>query len=812
MKKKKQEVSFGSYQEWFAWAWIGVFLLIALFHSGMFEGYGLTSTNQIIFEKPVLLSLIVSFFTAGWCAIHIISKKFAYDRRVLFAVYSILLPIVYLISSINGLSSYLSTYGVLVHFLLFIFFIAGLLLIEYERIIEWLPKVFLVFGYLVVIYGFLNLIGNVYLIDSLSSEVQTGVRISSIFQYANAYAVLLLILWIAILIEINRTRRIWVKVCHGAMLVPVLVSFLLTLSRGALIILPVVAIVTLLMFRLKQQLMMIIYSIVGFGLSLIIYSKLADRGADVYAQIQQSIGSGQPVVTTSFFNSLSLPLWGLLIGVTIVMGGLVYLLDRFVASQLFKSEKFSKSGLWLPLAMIVVFVIGAVAIATDLITRFLPTVIRERVKNINFKTHSVYERFTMYKDALKIWRHYPIFGGGGGAWEATYEKYQSYAYASNQTHSFITQWMVEVGIVGLVIILALIVAVLIAFTRYYRQAQEDRRIKLVFYFIVVVVVLLHSLIDFEMSYVFYSGLVFLSLGILAGTQKQEFMAKYSKQAKNTLKNSAAAIIGAVSLVILIVASMKLSAYNQFMSAVDEGSKPNASFPLIMKHLSNAKSMDKKNPVILIQIASWNSQAYSQTKDKSYLNQSIQTANQLLKDEPHYVPTIMLNYTNLVTNGSKEKAIGFMSQMVQEHPFMQNYYDQLASDLSSEWEEVNGNNQAAADQIKNNVLNLYQEMKRRDQMMKDLPNTVIPSRSFELSNVVRLALGKIMYDDKRYTDTSEILHAGLKKDLSQVVDRNVVLYYLAALRKQGQDDSALYNQLVQVDSSMAGELEQLLASK
>ncbi|MFD1904284.1 O-antigen ligase family protein [Paenibacillus rhizoplanae] len=66
----------------------------------------------------------------------------------------------------------------------------------------------------------------------------------------------------------------------------------------------------------------------------------------------------------------------------------------------------------------------------------LPANIGTRLENINFRQHSVLERFTFYKDAMKVVKDYPVLGTGGGGWASLYEHYQNNPYLSRQVHNF----------------------------------------------------------------------------------------------------------------------------------------------------------------------------------------------------------------------------------------------------------------------------------------------------------------------------------------------------------------------------------------
>jgi len=792
----------------FAWTWIGFILLIALFNNGIFQGYGIHNPSSYRFEVPVLYSMIVVFFLLVWVAIHLLMKNVSWKISLIYGIAALLIPAVYLISSYQAASPYLSKYGIFVSLMLFVFFVAGIQLAGYRNILRWFPTVYLIFGYCIVFYGFLTLFGNAYMLDSLTP--QDGVRISSIFQYPNTYAVLLLTLWIAILIELERSRNKWVQLLHAFMLVPVCVSFLLTLSRGALFVLPVIAVVALAMFPLRRQLMGILYSAISIGLSLLIYSLLTDRGIAVVTAIQEAAANRVPFDTVSMFSKETFGYWGLVIGISLVMSAIACILERYVDPAIAKATERIQSR-WanaaLPLVLIAIFVLGAFAVLSGAVDRFLPAIIRERVEDISLQTHSVYERLTMYKDALAIWKDHPILGAGAGAWEALFERYQSYPYSSMQTHSYYMQLLVETGIVGFAAVVGFIAVVLVMFLRTFRKLQAEERSLTLFYFVTPVTILLHSLIDFGMSYLLYGFIVFLCLGILAGTQRKAVFGQWSESGKRRLQQSAAAMLGIVSIVLVVFAAKWLYAnnlFNQYTKAVDA----NQTYETMMGYLNGSLRQNPGQPIVLNQAAALNYQAYEQTQEQRFLDEAKRYLNKLVSREPNYQLGLYLNYLVHVAAGDNDNALKLIMDVIEKNKYGQSYYEQAASILLKRWDEER---KAAADrsQTEEEIIRLYEQMVRLRAGIDALPDTVIVSKPFEVPNSVRAVAGQVYYFKGDYAQAEEVLKPGLKEDLSEQNDRYVARYYLASLRKQGKDDPELYEKLLQADQGEGAMLEQLL---
>jgi len=598
------------------------------------------------------------------------------------------------------------------------------------------------------------------------------------------------------------------------MLIPVCVSFLLTLSRGAIIALPIIAIVILMMFKLKQQVMIIIYSAIALGLSLSIYSRLEDTGTKVFEKIQQARAQQVPIDTVSIFSSQSIVTWGLLVGISLLMALVLYMIVKFVEPRV--SNKLDKittawGNLIVPIGFTVLLVLAVFALTNKSIMQLLPDVMSSRLGDISFETHSVYERLTMYKDAIEIWRESPIIGGGAGVWDALYEQKQSYAYTSAQTHGYFAQLLIEIGSVGIVVYIGLIAAIIIAFVKYYRKANELDRDKTIFFFIVPVTILIHSSIDFEMSYMFYLILVFLCLGVLAGTQKHPIQRNLGPKTMGRIKWAAFVIITTLVLVVVIPTSRQLYAVEKYKESEVQLAN-NVVFNTIEQTLEAGLSNSSKHPSLLFQLSLLNYQVYEQTKETKYLENSNAYMTKLKKLEPNYRQSVELEYLITMNLGKRDEAIAILLGGVKRYPFEQSLYDLTATELMNHWEVTRTLGVAQSEVVAKQITSLYQEMQSREQVMLDLPKYVVPSKTLEVTNTVRLAAAKVIYSDQEYAQVSEILSKGITDDLSSDLNRQVVRYYLAALQQQGKNDEELNQKLTQGNTEEQQALKDLLTSE
>jgi O-antigen ligase len=376
-------------------------------------------------------------------------------------------------------------------------------------------------GYVLVLFGLFNWLGNGKFAGSLvgwfveldkgiyRDAVMTdsnGLRLTSVFQYANSYAAYLIALLFASLFLVAKSRKWYIIGINAFMLVPIIISFFLTLSRGAIVVIPFILLIILFFQKLNRQILILVHMVLAFIASFVILQKITDAGIELNKQ---------------FSSSLSRNSWLIVIGVSLAVALLSILIQKFAAPYLErKLERFNGhklTNIVVPIAAIVIGIVGALLIFADTgASKLLPENVRTRLANINFAQHSVLERGTFYKDAIKVFKDYPLLGAGGGAWSALYEKYQSNPYISRQAHNFFLQYLVEVGIIGLLIFLLFLGAVFYLFIRKYINNQSETKDSHFLFFIIAVSLLIHSLIDFDLSYVYLGILLFLGYGFKRG--------------------------------------------------------------------------------------------------------------------------------------------------------------------------------------------------------------------------------------------------------------------------------------------------------
>lgn len=111
-------------------------------------------------------------------------------------------------------------------------------------------------------------------------------------------------------------------------------------------------------------------------------------------------------------------------------------------------------------------------------------------------------RILFYKDGLKIFKDRWLLGGGGGAWEYLYRQYQSYSYPSTQAHNFPLQLGIETGILGLLVLIALLFYLVFGYFRYTKKIQDKPSSELFTNTAIITAMaslFMHAVIDFDFS-------------------------------------------------------------------------------------------------------------------------------------------------------------------------------------------------------------------------------------------------------------------------------------------------------------------------
>ncbi|MBM7567975.1 O-antigen ligase family protein [Paenibacillus sacheonensis] len=718
-----------------------------------------------------------------------------------------LMPLTYLISNIGAASAHQSHIMIFVSFMFSAIFLLGLYYGDSLNARLVLLYGMLLSGYGIVFYGLANMMGQIYYPDALWYQ-QEVYRVSSVFQYPNAYAALLSALFLAGLYLVIQVRRPYWRFLHAFMLVPIWVSFMLTLSRGALVIVPVLILLVLPFLRFKQQLLFLLYACLSIIVSFAILGKMTSTMNAIARAVLPKVKGG-PADLMSLWSKLPLEGWSILIVAALVTASIVSLLHHLMQERLEKKfASFSNTKLSyavVPAALIIVTITGAaLLLGSSAVRHLFPGEVADRLENINFNQHSVLERATFYKDAMKISADYPIFGAGGGGWNALYEKYQHNPYSSKQVHSYYLQTLVETGWTGLVVLIGFLICVFYTYIRGFIRDKDGDKSHFVFY-ILAVSLLVHSAIDFDMSYIYLAAIVFVSLGLMGAVYSNHIPlpAKISNdEAVGKLWNigfpTGIALLAAVLLVGTCRAYM---ADGYYRNALTLASEKKHSVSDLLVRLDSAIRYSPSNPEFMIRKIDWLNQAYNQTKDARYEQNIAMLINQLRKSEPYNRDLLLADFTYQKNQGELEKALSILDTGIQNRPWDIDFYERAIVEYSQAGNLQQRSNASDALAKWNHAREIYEKILYGIDLLKDLPKEQLQGRNFSVTPLIRLAIGQIDYEQKKYADAINLIKPLTTHELKEQFVPQALRIYLDSLQAQGKDDHALRDKLEVYESKL-----------
>jgi len=801
--------------QWAAILGTMLFFFIFPYQYGLFNGTT-TGMDENLYEAMMYVGLLMIIM-----AFYLLFKWRPDNVLAILSLFVLLLPLVYYLASISPATKHAAVLTAQVTLILALFFVAGLFLSG-----ERLTNIVIRYGvtiacYSIVVFGLLNMFGQVYYPDGIWFT-NNEYRLSSVFQYPNTYAGFLISVLLIALFGMTSTRERIPFLVHAAMAVPVLISMMLTFSRGGLIVLPFLLLLVLLCLRIADQIRFSIYLLIGGVSMLAVLGKITQIYLEISAIVQPKPPADPslpptPAQPMSVWDQLPLQGWGLLLAGVLIFGSVVYWLHFSILpkldTRLAKLERLKFLSMYIPVAMLTVGIVAAsLLMSSPALRSLLPVNIADRLANINFQQHSVLERMTFYRDALKVVQDFPLLGTGGNGWSAIYEQYQNNPYISKQAHSYIMQTLVEVGWVGMLLFAAFFVAV---FTLYIKCMRHDRdsQARTFPFFLLAAAILVHSTIDFDMSYAYLGCLVFFSLGaMLAPYRDRLAVPALSSPGKPYIRFVYPAILLVLSVTLVTSGIRAYSGIQNFKESINIARQNPNSLNEALVPLDRALKADPRNPAYVLLKADWLTQVYHQTGDKSYLDRSTVLLDGLIEFEPYDNELILAKYRNLKDRGEYNHAVEMLEEGIRKFQWDINFYEAAILELSQEGLRLKETDAAAAAARRTRAIELYHEVLRRMELLKELPEEQMQGRNFTITRYIRSAVGIVYFEEKDYLHAVEILEPLQAEDFKDPIIRGGMRYYLASLDKLGQNNENVLNRLIAVDENEKMAVQELISVK
>jgi tetratricopeptide (TPR) repeat protein len=796
---------------WLLFFLITFILFWAPFQKGLFNG------NSFDFERPIYTSSVWAFTLLFLLSIYLFYQFRLKDTSSLLSIFVWLIPLT-LVPPLKNTSSHYYAYNVLLIDVTYaIFFLITFYVARARHGLDILRRILLVSSYSVVYFGLFNWLGqkeaiykwvswfavemkNINFYQDAVMTDSNGVRLTSVFQYANSYSAFLIALLLVCLFLVTSSTKWYSVIIHGFMTVPIIVSFFLTLSRGGLVVLPVVMLVVLPFLKPSRQILFILHTVLTFGFSLLILNRVTEAGIQLSKQYNSSISAEG---------------WLTLLGASLVAASAAFVIQKFLAPWIHKNldklNNFRFANIVLPVTSIVACFAGIILLFNTGVINLLPDNVRTRVENINFQQHSVLERGTFYKDAVKLFQDYPVFGAGGGAWSALYEKYQNNPYVSRQAHNFFLQYLVETGIVGMTILLLFLFAVFWIFIRSHRNNGKDSSDRRMVFYIVAVSLLIHSMIDFDLSYVYLGILLFLSLGAMISGNMKELKGHWVDSV-NKYRWVYPSFLLICSILMFFQTTQLLSGNTNFKNAtaLAQAQKPvNEIFAsldkAIEKNPGHPDYVGYKIDILL--------QLYNQNKEERFYSEALSLIQQVRQTESHNRILIEKEIYAYQIKNELDKALALVNAELPNFPWDITLYEKnVALNLSLGDKARTEKNDQKKEQYWNQAFETYNKVLEKQQILAALPKEQQQGRPFNVTKVMGLALGQIEFMRGNLVNAEKLLVIGLDVNaIDDATSRQQLRWFLAALQKQGRLDQALMDKLIAKDPNERQEVQNLASA-
>lgn len=257
------------------------------------------------------------------------------------------------------------------------------------------------------------------------------------------------------------------------------------------------------------------------------------------------------------------------------------------------------------------------------------------------------------------------------------------------------------------------------------------------------------------------------------------------------------VIGVLSIVLLFVGLR----FTQASNAAWEAKALESSNSFEQRQAAYNKDLNLRPTHIdsIVGLSSMYYQVYKQTKREEFYTGGMTIVDLGLQAEPYNRNMLFIKMRLEQAKGNNDKAFAILENNRANFTWDLDWYNLLITQAF----EFGNKARLAKDSAKEQKyfqagLAAYQQVLDGVVHLKTIPPEIQLTRTFEVTPSIALSAGKIEFMSGKPAEAAIILKNGLKDDLSDATNREVTRYYIAALQKQGQDDKALYDKLIQAN--------------
>lgn len=771
---------------------LSIFIILAPFNEALFYSI------NVKFEQPIFAWLLyLSFVFLFVATLMYMKRSLIGTRELMLYSLALLLPAEMILSHQTALTRYSSFQLLLIGITLSLLFIAGQTLSKREKFAGAMQKVLLGSSYIIVWFGLLNVAGFAKSIDAVMvTPTATGFdfRATSVFQYANAYAAFLIPAVLGSLYNMVHAKTKLTFAFYGFMLFPAVFSLLLTGSRGGVVILAAGLLALFYFISLPRQL-------VALGL-------LALAFLPSFLALDYVTKAAIAIVQTPASSPGTLLLL-LFIGVSLLFAFMAWLAKPALFVFMDKpasSRKRSSRYVLMYAPVLIAIVMGGLYF---LVFAAFPGLIPEEIQNRLTSLSSFSERAMYYRDTLPMIADHPLLGVGGGGWASAITLYQYYPFQTAQAHSFIVQYVSEYGLLGLLLLLSFMIAVFTIFIKQNRSSadmDEQGPGLTMIYFLFAFSLLLHSLFDFTLSFVYLSAIVFFCLGgMLRLTPDKE------GQAASKTSVTIAVLVCSVAAIFTAFQAWQVVHENISFQAVvkvnETGKNPEKTNLFYDQQLSGAKL----NPEFVLYKTTLLTQLFNQTKNQRYMEEASALLQALKEREPYRREIWNQQYIVALSKSELEAAFAHEQQSLDVFRWDIRLYEHLVNlGYQLGYTQMKQGVSPAAIAWWDEALRYYRETADKTALLRSFTRSEqVNNFNFAITDLMSLNAGIIYYIRGDYAAAELALKDKINFHPQAEVHKGIDRWYLAAIRKQNRDNESLYQQLILADGKEKQYIQQLL---
>lgn len=614
------------------------------------------------------------------------------------------------------------------------------------------------------LYGLANGFGTLHVNGTVFDPQMR--RLASNFEYSNTYAIYQAIMFVLSIsmasFEAGKLKK-WLYSIASYILIT---SMILTYSRG-----------TWLVF-------------VAMLLFLFIMSPNGGRGKiAIHTLIPVSGLLGSIVfLSKATLQEISLLGWTSLvlgiIGVVVLAWGMSAIGSRLTARQ----WRFGAVGSG---------IVAVVGVALMVLKNGLPENLVQRFQSINFEQFSVVQRFVFYKDGLKILTEHPVLGAGPNAWPALYQRYQSYPYVSRQSHSFLIDTIMSVGILGTLVFLALLVLAALVSIRSSQSQEVRNRIIQSALLSSLLGLLGHGVIDFDFSYGTINFLMWTLIALL--------LPKLTIQRPNILsiRNQTSPYQKSLvysGIIFLIAGGIVAGGYllsNQYLA---ESNAPGKTPEAALTAARNASAMAPYRANVWLNLAKQEERIYN-LKPTQEMPTKIKESTERAIAAASHDPAVLREASGYLGKyGGGLQTVEVARQAWENGRYQIQYPEQYLIFTELAATQLYSSDKAKAKEYFQQTIETYHEVEKQIAGFKDLPPVLHVEYKYDITPTMEINAGEAAYFLGKYDDASRFLQPVLNsKNPKEQAKAKAILAAIEV--KKGQPIDASFVSLMNQDKQL-----------